>query len=147
MSYSYLYPMFLSLTTQCANQETKECKQHKPTWLIFSPVLKHIFILYLIKPQPCPTQRDDCIKMTSQFYQNKLTARCFLSVANYIQQNIIPEISVGNWHFTYYKQRWGHDKTGDFFLIWATQLFWLSHQGNKGFIGGLVTNLLPGQLS
>ena len=40
-----------------------------------------------------------------------------------------------------------HDKAGDFFLIWATQLFWLSHQWNKGFMGGLVTTLLPGQLS
>ena len=68
---------------------------------------------------------------------------CFVC-ANNIQQNIIQVISVGNRHFTYYKQRWGHDKAGDFFLIWATQLFWLSHQGNKGFIGVLVTTLLPG---
>ena len=128
MSYTYIYHIstIFYLSTQCANQETKECKQHKPTWLIFSPVLKHIFILYLIKPQPCPTQRDDCIKMTSQFYQNKSGAfLVFLSVANYTAKYnssyLVSE--TGILRIINSDEDMTHDKARDFFLIWATQLF------------------------
>ena len=147
MSFAYIYYISILFFIFQHNVPIKKQRNvnntNQPGW--YSPLSWNIF-LFCIWLNLKLAQRDNCIKRTSQFYQNKFTAWCFvcskLYRAKYNSRDFSRKLA-----FTYYKQRWGHDKTGDFFLIWATQLFWLSHQENKEFIGGLVTNLLPGQLS